>query len=290
MIRWSLGRLQVGDHALVVRAGPQFGDLAGDRPVPALGAAPLELGLPELADRRVGAAHLLVGLGPLLALELADLGLELAAPHRLRVVEALVGPAVAALAALEDVRPVRAGDVGAEDVHDLGLQPEPVPVVDQPLQDPGRHDAAAADHHRARAQRELLVDVLVRLVGVDHLGRIPVVLAVALQVGQQLQARITDRDVHVRAAVGQPPGRRGARRRRQDGEVAALRGGAGPSAPGPCGRTARSRSGRTPAPSTRRPGRPSGCSSPTRIGSVSTFHSGAKNPLIDLAPNASRTA
>ena len=56
-----------------------------------------------------------------------------------------------------------------------------------------------------RLQR--LVDVLVRLVGVDDLAGVAVVLAVALQVGQQLQAGIADRDVDVRAAVGHPLGR-----------------------------------------------------------------------------------
>ena len=87
-------------------------------------------------------------------------------------------------------------------------RPQPVAVVDQPLQHPGGDDPAAADHHRARAAAQLLVHVLVRLVGVDDLRRVPVVLAVALQVGQQLEARVADRDVHERAAVGQPLGRR----------------------------------------------------------------------------------
>src|SRR6478609_531454 len=215
-------RVQIGDDALTVRTRAQLADLTGQRAVPTLCPAPFELGLPQLADRRVGAAHLLVGLGPLFTLQVADPGLELAAPHRLGVVEALVGPAVAARSALEDVRAVRAGHVRAEDVQDLGLQPVPVPVVDQPLQDAGRDDPTAADDHRAGPQFQLLVHVLVRLVGVDHPGRVPVVLAVALQVGQQLQARVADGDVHERAAVGQPLGGGGPGRRGEDGEVAAL--------------------------------------------------------------------
>src|SRR3712207_8930335 len=49
----------------------------------------------------------------------------------LRPVEALVGPAVGALAPHERARPVRLVHVGAEQVHDLGGQPAPVPVVDR---------------------------------------------------------------------------------------------------------------------------------------------------------------
>src|SRR5262249_11297992 len=66
--------------------------------VPAAVAARLHLGLPAAPERGVGAAHLLVLVGPLLALQPAHLGLELSAPDRLGVVKALIGEAVAALA------------------------------------------------------------------------------------------------------------------------------------------------------------------------------------------------
>src|SRR6478609_3227163 len=219
--RLALGG-EVRDDALAMGPRPQLADLAGDGAVPALPAAPFELFLPVLADRRVGAAHFLVRLGAFLALEAPDLGLELATPDGLGIVEALIGPAVAALAAFEDVRAMRAGDVGAEHMDDLRLQVVAVPVVDQPLQDPGGDDAAAADHHGARAQRKLLVHVLVRLVGVHDPGRVPVVLAIPLQVGEQFQARVADGDVHERAAVGQPLRGGGPGGRSQDREVAAL--------------------------------------------------------------------
>src|SRR5690606_15616917 len=107
-----------------------------------------------LADGGVGAAQLLVEGLALVALELLELVLVAAAPGGLGPVEALVGPAVAALAAQEDVRPVRPGDVGPEQVEDLGLEAEGVAVVDQALEHPGGDDAAAAHHHQAGAALE----------------------------------------------------------------------------------------------------------------------------------------
>src|SRR3954447_26347310 len=121
--RADLRALVGGDADLDQSPGrPHLLDLADDHAVPALAAAAAQLLLPVPADRGVGAAHLLVQPGPLLALGVAHLLLELAAPDRLRVVEALVGPAVGTLAALEDARSVRLVDVGAEQVEDLRLQ------------------------------------------------------------------------------------------------------------------------------------------------------------------------
>ena len=93
----------------------------------------VHLPLPVPPPWRVGAAHQLVLGSPLLAFQMAHLRLQLPAPHRLRVVEPLVGEAVTALAPHPLVGPVRAGDVGAEQVHDVGRQVVLGPVVHQPL-------------------------------------------------------------------------------------------------------------------------------------------------------------
>ena len=165
--------------------------------------------------------------------EPAHLRLELAAPDRLRVVEALVGEAVAALAPHPGVRAVRAGDVGAEQVHDLGLRSGT---------SPGRPSAAAARGRRRCRRRgsapcpggaQLVVDVLVVLVGADHVVEVLRLGAELLQVGQELQARVADGAVHEGGAEGDALGRRRALRRGQDGEVAAALRGAGSCAPGP---------------------------------------------------------
>ena len=74
-------------------------------------------------------------------------------------------------------------DVGAEEVHDLGLQAVAVAVVDQSLQDAGGHDSGAADHDGAGFALQRLIDVLMRLVGVDHLAGVAILLAEGLQVG-----------------------------------------------------------------------------------------------------------
>jgi hypothetical protein len=77
-------------------------------------------------------------------------------------------------------------------MHDLHLGPEPVSVVDQSLQDTGGHDAAATYEYSARLALERFVDVLVGLVRVDHSVEVLMLLAVALQIGQELQAGVTD--------------------------------------------------------------------------------------------------
>ena len=68
---------------------------------------------------------------------------------------------------------------------------------------------------------QALVDVLVRLVRVHRVGVVVVLGAVLLQVGQELEPGIADREVHVLAAVGDAPGGARARRGREDGEVSA---------------------------------------------------------------------
>src|SRR5262249_48428194 len=75
--------------------------------------------LPRAAPGCVGATHLLVLLGPRFAVQLSHLRFELTAPHGLGVVEALVRPAVAALAAHPYVRAVCSGYEGTKHVHDL---------------------------------------------------------------------------------------------------------------------------------------------------------------------------
>jgi hypothetical protein len=107
-------------------------------------------------------------------------------------------------------------------VHDPGLQAVALAVVHQPLQDPGGDDAAAAHDDRAGPGLEKLVHVLVRLVGVDDVVVVAVPLAELLEVGQEAQARVADREVHEPGAVGDPLGRAGAGRRGEDREVAAL--------------------------------------------------------------------
>src|SRR5579859_5810939 len=119
-------RLDPADDLPVLQA--HLVDRARHRAVPAVVAARLHLRLPAPPVRRVRPAHELVLVGPLLALEPAHLGLQLPAPHGLRVVEALVGEAVGALAPVPRVRPVRGRDVRAEQVHDLGGQPVLLPV------------------------------------------------------------------------------------------------------------------------------------------------------------------
>ena len=95
------------------------------------------------------------------------------------------------------------------------------PVVHQPLQHAGRHDAAAAHQHGAGLLHEPLVDVLVRLVGVDDVAVVVVVGAVALELGQELQARVADGEVDVLRAERDPLRGGRALGRRQDREVAA---------------------------------------------------------------------
>ena len=82
------------------------------------------------------------------------------------------------------------------------------PVVHQPLQHAGGHDAAAAHQHGAGLLHEPLVDVLVRLVGVDDVAVVVVLGAVALQLGQELQAGVADGEVDVLRAEGDPLGGR----------------------------------------------------------------------------------
>ena len=175
----------------------------------------LHLLLPVAAVRRVGAAHPLVERGPVLALELAHLPLELAAPHRLRVVEALVGPPVGALA------PHEPAAVGFSPLPSLAplmkvrkrctiwvCASAQQPIVHEPLQHPGRDDAAAAHQHGAGRRHQSLVDVLVRLVGVDDVVVVLVLRAVGLQLGEELQPRIADGDVHEAGPERDPLGRR----------------------------------------------------------------------------------
>ncbi len=116
------------------------------------------------------------------------------------------------------VRPV---DERAEQVHDRGLGPALLTVVHEPLQDAGGHDAAAAHQHRAGLLDASLVDVLVRLVGVDDVAVVVVLGAVALQLRQVLQAGVADGDVHELGPERDPLGAGQALGRRQDDEVAA---------------------------------------------------------------------
>jgi hypothetical protein len=106
-------------------------------------------------------------------------------------------------------------------VEDLRLQAVLVAVVDEPLEDAGGDDAAAADHDQAGPALELLVDLLVGLVGVDDADVVVVLRAVLLEVGQELHARVADADVHVGRPVGDALGARRALGRGQDREVAA---------------------------------------------------------------------
>src|SRR5215469_17085498 len=87
------------DHAddLAVAIDHHLVDGALHDLIPAFAAALVHLGLPRSSPWRAGAAHLLVPGRPVLAFQLAHLRLELAAPDRLRVVEALVGEAIGAL-------------------------------------------------------------------------------------------------------------------------------------------------------------------------------------------------
>ena len=63
--------------------------------------------------------------------------------------------------------------------------------------------------------------MLVRLVGVDDpVGMIRVLRAELLEVGQELEPRVAECEVHVGGAVGDPLGLRGAHGRVQDREVA----------------------------------------------------------------------
>ena len=224
VVRLNLGlavrALDVADER-AVRTGNHRTDLTLHRVVPALLTPFLHLPLPTAPPRRVGAAHVLVELGPVGAFELAHLGLELAAPYRLRVVEALVREAVAALAPHEDARPVRAGHERPEQVDDLGLEPVLRAIVHEPLEHPGRDDAAAAQQHRAGPGAEELVDVLVRLVGVDDVREVLVLGAEFLQVREELQAGVANGHVHEPGAVSDPLGTGGAVGWREDREVTA---------------------------------------------------------------------
>ena len=104
---------------------------------------------------------------------------------------------------------------------DGGLRAVMIPVVEQALEDAGADDPAAPHQHGARRPAELLVDVLVRLVGVDDpVGMIRVLRAELLEVGQELEPRVAECEVHVGGAVGDPLGLRGAHGRVQDREVA----------------------------------------------------------------------
>ncbi len=79
-----------------------------------------------------------------------------------------------------------------------------VAVVDHSLQDARRDDARAPDDHGARPAQHLLVHVRVRFVGVDHADVVVVLFAVRLQVGEHLDPRVADGEVHVVAAVRDP--------------------------------------------------------------------------------------
>jgi len=86
-----------------------------------------------------------------------------------------------------------------------------VPVVDEALEDSRGDDPAAADHHGALAVLEILVDVLVRLVGVDDVAVVVVPLAVLLKVREELQPRIADGYEPVRSRCVQPGQQQGRR-------------------------------------------------------------------------------
>src|SRR5579871_4838215 len=215
----ALGGLDhADDHAVVTDLHLLHG--AGHRVVPALGPALVHLLLPAPSPRGVRPAHQLVLGGALLALEPAHLRLQLPAPYRLRVVEPLVGKTVAALAAHPGVRSVRGGDIGPEQVHDLEGEVVLGAVVHQALQDPRGNDPATADQYHPGLDTQAVVDVLVVLVGADHVVEVLILGPEGLQFGQELQAWIPDRDVHElgpeRDAAGRFRVRRG-----QDGEIAA---------------------------------------------------------------------
>jgi hypothetical protein len=106
-------------------------------------------------------------------------------------------------------------------VHDVGLETEPRAVVEEALQHPRGDDAAAADQHGPGPGLEELVDVLVRLVGVDDVLVVARGLPERLQVGQEPQPRVADRQVHEAGPERDPLGRGGALGRGEDREVAA---------------------------------------------------------------------
>src|SRR6266700_212413 len=212
-------RLDHADDLALVEA--HLLDRARHRAVPARLPALLHLRLPAPPERRVGPAHQLVGRGPVLAFQLAHPRLELAAPDRLRIVEALVGETIGALAPVPRVRPVRARDVGAEQVHDLGGQAVLGPVVHQARQHPGGDDAAAAQHYDQMLGPRGLVDVFVLLVRADHVVVVLVRGAELLQLGQEAQPRVAHGHVHELGPVGEPLRRRRAHHRGQDDEVPA---------------------------------------------------------------------
>lgn len=87
-------------------------------------------------------------------------------------------------------------------VQDLGLRAARVAVVNQALQDARRGDAGAAHDDAARRGGAAVVDVLVRLVGMDDVPRAGVARAKRDEVGQEPRAGVTERDVHVLAAIG----------------------------------------------------------------------------------------
>ena len=81
---------------------------------------------------------------------------------------------------------------------------------------------------------QLVIDVLVRLVGVHDARVVLGAGAVLLQIGQEAQARVADGDVHETAAERDALGLRGTRRRGEDREVAGARRAGAPCAPDPC--------------------------------------------------------
>src|SRR6266545_3790354 len=207
----AVGPLEPAHHHVAVER--QVRERAGLGPVPAAAPGLVQTALPVPAPRRGGAFDLVVGLDQVAPLPAAHACLELPAPCGLRVVEALVGVAVPA------------GNVVAQHVHDLRLRAVLLAVADQPVQHRGGHDAAAPDDHRARPAAQRLVHVLVVLIAVDHVVVVVHLLPEALQLRQEPQPRVADRDVHVPAPVRDRAGQATlaalAEPRDQHGEVAA---------------------------------------------------------------------
>src|ERR1700683_3451721 len=65
------------------------------------------------------------------------------------------------------------------------------------------------------------IDMLMILISADHVVEVLMLGAELLQIGEEPEAWIADGKVHEPALVGDPPGRRGPRRRGEDDEVAA---------------------------------------------------------------------
>ena len=206
-----------------VRARAHVGDLALIRLVPTLFTPTFHLVEPVLPVGRMGAAGQFVQLLAVFALELQHLLDVLATPRALRGVETLERKSICAASLGPTPLVVPSGIVRPEQMQDFGLCALVLAVIHQSLQDTRRNDAPTADQHRSWFGQEPFVDVFVRFVGVDGAGQVLVLAPVFLQIVQELQAWVADREVHELAAIGDPSGGRGAGRGSENREIAAGR-------------------------------------------------------------------